>query len=436
MAEIKQMPAQQEAQTTTRRDPKKEETQPAHCEPIATQRNHYFTGKLMTARDFIAESDYFLSHARLHNRLMHGWGIVCGLEVEHHKNPECEKRWICIQPGIALDCCGRELIVEDKLCVELPLPAEDNDKVKAVQAKSLTPAQSETLTPPFLVVLRYHEEGAEFVPALYAEGCEPTHREPNRIKECVAVEFKPPEALSGCWKQPGGDIDAPCYDDCGDSSAPGGGGLEPACACGGCIPVALIYYKNPANPKAGWEIDLSGRREFPPQAGRLTQIVYTNWKHGQETTLEDLRYENGYALVVKFNRAIKPTDGLMTGVSPFTFTVEQMSGGPPFERVYDPGDNRLVYLADDGYTAVYKFPASDFRGLFDIFRSTLLISIKCDFILDCNDHAVDGNHLGGRLPTGDGVEGGLFESWTRIQTTVPTEQKSQSAFEVPLHSDG
>ncbi|MCA9904390.1 MAG: hypothetical protein KC547_11070, partial [Anaerolineae bacterium] len=422
MAENEQTPEQQESKTKTRRDPIEEQTQPVSCQPIATQRNHYFTGKLMAARDFIAESDYFLSHARLHNRLLHGWGIVCGLGVEEHGSSDCKDRWICIQPGIALDCCGRELIVEREMCVELPLPPEDDDKGKnknkdkVTQSKALTPAERESLPPPFLVVLRYQEKGAEFVPALYAEGCEPTHREPNRIKECVAVEFKLPEELPGCWKQSGGDIDAPCHDDCGDSPAPGGC-LEPACACGDYIPVALIRYKDPANPKAGWEIDLSGRREFPPPAGRLTQIVYTNWKHGQDTALEDLRYGDGYALVVKFNRAIKPADGLMTGVSPYTITVEQMSEGTSFKRVYDPDDG-LVYLADDGYTAVYEFTDRDFRGRNDILNNTLLINIKCDFILDCNDHAVDGNHLRGRLPTGDGVEGGLFESWTRIRDTV------------------
>jgi hypothetical protein len=42
------------------------------------------------------------------------------------------------------------------------------------------------------------------------------------------------------------------------------------------------------------------------------------------------------------------------------------------------------------------------------------ITLKCDFLLDCHGVAVDGNHLGGVLPSGDGVPGGTFESWFRV----------------------
>jgi hypothetical protein len=39
------------------------------------------------------------------------------------------------------------------------------------------------------------------------------------------------------------------------------------------------------------------------------------------------------------------------------------------------------------------------------------VTLRCDFIVDCRRHPVDGNHLAGRLPTGDNVPGGTFESW-------------------------
>ncbi len=47
----------------------------------------------MAAREFIAEQRYFLSHHRLHNRLLHGWGVVCGLGVTPHPDPACPAGW-------------------------------------------------------------------------------------------------------------------------------------------------------------------------------------------------------------------------------------------------------------------------------------------------------------------------------------------------------
>ena len=48
---------------------------------VGRELNRYFTGKHMTAEDFEADQHYFLSRHRLHNALLHGWGVVWGLEV-------------------------------------------------------------------------------------------------------------------------------------------------------------------------------------------------------------------------------------------------------------------------------------------------------------------------------------------------------------------
>jgi hypothetical protein len=45
-------------------------------------RNHYFTGKLLTAEDFNDEQNYILERHRRHNRKLHGYGVVCGLQVK------------------------------------------------------------------------------------------------------------------------------------------------------------------------------------------------------------------------------------------------------------------------------------------------------------------------------------------------------------------
>jgi hypothetical protein len=52
----------------------------------------------------------------------------------------------------------------------------------------------------------------------------------------------------------------------------------------------------------------------------------------------------------------------------------------------------------------------------------LWVVLRCDFVIDVNEKAVDGEHTRGTLPSGDrpalskvGVQGGLFESWFTLR---------------------
>jgi hypothetical protein len=75
------------------------------CKTPHFERNHYFHGKLLSARDLTDEQRYFNEKRWLINRMVLGWGIVCGLDVK-----VADGRLI-INPGLALDCCGHELLV-------------------------------------------------------------------------------------------------------------------------------------------------------------------------------------------------------------------------------------------------------------------------------------------------------------------------------------
>src|SRR5450432_1324478 len=44
-------------------------------------RLNYFYGQMLSARDFKSEQDFFREKLKLHNRCLHGYGVVCGLEV-------------------------------------------------------------------------------------------------------------------------------------------------------------------------------------------------------------------------------------------------------------------------------------------------------------------------------------------------------------------
>ncbi len=88
------------------------------CDIPAFERNAYYTGKLLTARDLNAEQRYFRDKLRLHYASLHGWGVVCGLKVKPH--PYCPKLKILVEEGFAIDSCGREIRVLEEFAASLP----------------------------------------------------------------------------------------------------------------------------------------------------------------------------------------------------------------------------------------------------------------------------------------------------------------------------
>lgn len=150
------------------------------CEIGPFIRNNYFTGKLMLERDFTDEQRYFIEKIRHHHQRLHGWGVVCGLKVKQHAKPACRDRYICIEPGTAIDCCGHEIVVHEEECIDITqLPS-----IKALIDKK--DVSSHTLQ----VCLRYRECPSEEIPVLYDEcGCDDTKCAPNRILESFDVDI-------------------------------------------------------------------------------------------------------------------------------------------------------------------------------------------------------------------------------------------------------
>ena len=72
------------------------------------ERNHYFSGKLMTVRDFESEQTYLNDKRRLGNRMLHGAGIVSGLGVLL-----ADSQSFSLEAGMALDYLGREIVVRE-----------------------------------------------------------------------------------------------------------------------------------------------------------------------------------------------------------------------------------------------------------------------------------------------------------------------------------
>ena len=77
------------------------------------KRPRFFAGQLLSATDLEAEQEYFLQKQRRHNRGLHGYGVVSGLDVSAKDNV------LIVSDGMALDASGNEVVVPN--CLQIPI---------------------------------------------------------------------------------------------------------------------------------------------------------------------------------------------------------------------------------------------------------------------------------------------------------------------------
>jgi hypothetical protein len=117
-------------------------------------------------------------------------------------------------------------------------------------------------------------------------------------------------------------------------------------------------------------------------------------------------------LEIRFDRKLLPARGDATGISAYTVVVQY--GGVQRDVEFLPFDRHHEPTLENDCVAVFTIDPDYLEGRDNIAGNVVYVTLKCDFILDCHDNPVDGDHLGGRLPSGDGVPGGIFESWFRV----------------------
>lgn len=88
------------------------------------ERNKYFYGKILSVDDFESEQRYNNNKRRAINKMLHGTGVVCGLNVV-----KIDESFISIENGLALDNGGREILLEAPVMKKLSMfDGFDNDK--------------------------------------------------------------------------------------------------------------------------------------------------------------------------------------------------------------------------------------------------------------------------------------------------------------------
>ena len=127
-------------------------------------RNAYFDGRLLDSRAFTAEQDYIRGHRHMHNAMLHGTGTVCGLRLIQHPTPGCRREYLVIEPGLAIDCCGQEIVVHERAAIPVREMIEaDPDLAEALDGERH-----------LLVAIRRCDVAAEKMPVILP-GCEGDH---------------------------------------------------------------------------------------------------------------------------------------------------------------------------------------------------------------------------------------------------------------------
>ena len=232
------------------------------CKVKHFERNNYFHGKMLSARDLRVEQEYFNEKRWLINRMITGWGIVCGLEVT------VDYGCLVVKPGLALDCCGHELLVCE------PQALHPDKIAKQLEIDTYQPFQPVR----WVLCLEYRECKTERVKP--RSDCEQGEEgEYNHIRDHYQLRFR-------LWnpddpKNPAGE--QPCPHDHNEFCCPYDGlGKEisvqkalvdasrecPECKDCECVVLAIGTLKPGTKQYADVEID--------DQSWKYRRIVYTN----------------------------------------------------------------------------------------------------------------------------------------------------------------
>lgn len=451
------------------------------CEFPYFERNNYYHGKFMTVRDFFAEQCYFNQKRWLINRMVNGWGVVCGLDVKKHpRNEMC----VIVTPGLAIDCLGREILVCEEQAVSLiPEEPECSDVGEGEYSTREKTLQDKTL----VICLEYRECKTETVSLPPQGNCGQKERcEFNRIMDSFRIRtlwkadvctndsdkrLCPLDGIKGTGKDPDtGDYQTVHEYLCENlkercfrcPECPEGPSL--LCIVLAEIPVVLEGGKEEGKKQEGCEKQENVRQEDVKQEGEQTvferwrpdtdridpskrrlvyrnpllydlidclhgdlpRIIDINWPRPDEGPMrwswfKEIMTKENEGLKITFDRRMKEAT---INANTFLFMVKEKdreTGHFQYRCVddlnikYDPG-------SEPGPSVVTlklnkKWIAEVFRGYSAIQEGAeFLVKLRGDHIMDAeNRRALDGNFIGGKLPSGNGVQGGDFVSWFSVE---------------------
>ncbi|MFN0147235.1 MAG: hypothetical protein ACKVT1_12055, partial [Dehalococcoidia bacterium] len=95
-------------------------------ESSGMERTRFFPRQLVTPDDLTQDQLYFRDKDLRHNRMLHGWGVVCGIRVMKHPTEKCK---VVVESGYVLGPYGHEIVVDRYLEVDLCHEGPDGNAV-------------------------------------------------------------------------------------------------------------------------------------------------------------------------------------------------------------------------------------------------------------------------------------------------------------------
>ncbi len=162
------------------------------CPPV---RNRYFYGKLLDVAQFDVEQSYLNGKRWLLNRLVSGWGVICGLNVQ--LGPDNQS--IVVTPGVAIDKCGHEIMVcrpSEPYPLQAPPPPQATSTSGTPGAGTTRSGQMPTMEgwecgEHVTVCICYHECPTDPVPAMGGDCDTESLCSPGAITERYKVVILP-----------------------------------------------------------------------------------------------------------------------------------------------------------------------------------------------------------------------------------------------------
>jgi hypothetical protein len=153
------------------------------------ERTRFFPRQLVEPDDLNQVTRYFVEQRRRHNRLLHGWGVVCGVRVRHGKEP-CT---VLVEPGYLLGPFGDDIVVgaevEVNVCNEGPngssvTSCEDVDRWCTDLPAPRRPGQ------PLYLAIKYDECNARPVRVQPGGcGCDESACEYSRVRDGYQIKL-------------------------------------------------------------------------------------------------------------------------------------------------------------------------------------------------------------------------------------------------------
>lgn len=390
-----------------------DERHPPACGTVPElERICYFFGQMLEPADFRAEQSYFTTLLALLARSAAGWGVACGLDVRLETGPpdrcdgqdKYERLILEVTPGVAIDCCGR-LIVVRKPCGQRLW-----DLLGSAEKDALRHGK------PLYVSIEHAEHPVHPTRGL-GEGCDPLASvQYGRIRDGSRTVVT---------------LEAPRHH-----------------ACDRCLdtcPDAAVLLAEIQLTEQGTSAEVAVRAELRRLLARheLATITGLGWVHGGTYDRRSAEALLTDGVKLRFSRDVQ----LATLQEEVVDLVVYEGGGGRRDAWYfkavelDAGLEPRELVREVGVRVAQPegFQTGD----------RILMRVRCDFILDECCRAVSGAHLGGGVPfdpalaggdvthpapealpcphppdregpwrSGNGVEGGVFESWINVGNGV------------------